>query len=164
DQLENALYCAKIACYAQGFQLMAMAAKDRGWTLNFAEIAKIWRAGCIIRARFLQSITQAYQAAANDGTELDNLLMAVDFSIALSEKQLDWRKAVSAAVLKGIPVPCISSALAYYDSYRCETLPASLLQGQRDFFGAHTFERTDKPAGEKYHLNRSHATRDLIKV
>ena len=164
DQLENALYCAKIACYAQGFQLMAMAAKDRGWTLNFAEIAKIWRAGCIIRARFLQSITQAYQAAANDGTELDNLLMAVDFSIALSEKQLDWRKAVSAAVLKGIPVPCISSALAYYDSYRCETLPASLLQGQRDFFGAHTFERTDKPAGEKYHLNWSHATRDLIKV
>lgn len=163
-QLENALYCAKIACYAQGFQLMAMAGKEKGWNLDFAEIAKIWRAGCIIRAKFLQSITQAYQAAASDEIELDNLLMADAFSSALSEKQLDWRKAVSTAVLKGIPVPCIGSALAYYDSYRCETLPASLLQGQRDFFGAHTFERTDKPAGEKYHLNWSDAARDLIKV
>ncbi|QFU21892.1 NADP-dependent phosphogluconate dehydrogenase [Shewanella eurypsychrophilus] len=163
-QLENALYCAKIACYAQGFQLMAMAGKEKGWNLDFAEIAKIWRAGCIIRAKFLQSITQAYQAAASDEIELDNLLMADAFSSALSEKQLDWRKAVSTAVMKGIPSPCISSALAYYDSYRCETLPASLLQGQRDFFGAHTFERTDKPAGEKYHLNWSSADRDLIKV
>ncbi|MEI6858353.1 MAG: NADP-dependent phosphogluconate dehydrogenase [Shewanella sp.] len=164
SQLENALYCAKIASYAQGFQLMAMAAKDRGWNLNFSQIAKIWRAGCIIRAQFLQTITQAYQAAASDGTELDNLLMADEFIIVLSEKQLDWRKAVSTAVLKGIPVPCIGSALAYYDSYRCEILPANLLQGQRDFFGGHTFERTDKPAGEKYHLNWSHTARDLIKI
>ncbi|ABZ77448.1 6-phosphogluconate dehydrogenase, decarboxylating [Shewanella halifaxensis HAW-EB4] len=150
-QLENALYCAKVSCYAQGFQLMAMQAKEQAWQLDFAEIAKIWRAGCIIRATFLQSITKAYQ----QDSELENLLMADSFAKALSEKQQDWREAVSQAVLSGIPAPCISSALAYYDSYRCETLPASLLQGQRDFFGAHTFERTDKPAGEKYHLNWS---------
>lgn len=151
DQLESALYCAKVSCYAQGFQLMAMQAKEQAWQLDFAEIAKIWRAGCIIRATFLQSITQAYQ---QDG-DLENLLMADTFAKALSEKQQDWRVAVSAAVLSGIPAPCISSALAYYDGYRSETLPASLLQGQRDYFGAHTFERIDKPNGEKYHLNWS---------
>ncbi|GIU23476.1 NADP-dependent phosphogluconate dehydrogenase [Shewanella sp. MBTL60-007] len=151
DQLENALYCAKVSCYAQGFQLMAMQANEQGWQLDFGEIAKIWRAGCIIRATFLQSITQAYQ---QDG-ELENLLMAETFAKALSEKQQDWRVAISGAVLSGIPAPCISSALAYYDGYRSETLPASLLQGQRDFFGAHTFERIDKPHGEKYHLNWS---------
>ncbi|QQX78950.1 NADP-dependent phosphogluconate dehydrogenase [Shewanella sp. KX20019] len=160
NQLENALYCAKISSYAQGFQLMAMMAKEQGWQLNFAEIAKIWRAGCIIRATFLQSITKAYEQES----DLENLLMADVFAQALSHKQGDWRIAVSQAVLSGIPTPCISSALGYYDSYRCETLPASLLQGQRDFFGAHTFERTDKPAGEKYHLNWSSEQRTLIKV
>lgn len=164
DQLENALYCAKIACYAQGFQLMAMTAIENGWQLNFAEIAKIWRAGCIIRATFLQSITQAYQEVAAQGAELTNLLMANTFSLALSAKQLDWRSAVAKAILSGVPVPCIGSALAYYDSYRSETLPANLLQGQRDFFGAHTFERIDTPAGEKYHLNWSHRDRTIEKV
>ncbi|GIU10142.1 MULTISPECIES: NADP-dependent phosphogluconate dehydrogenase [unclassified Shewanella] len=159
DQLENALYCAKVSCYAQGFQLMAMQAKEQGWQLDFAEIAKIWRAGCIIRATFLQSITQAYQ----QDSKLENLLMAETFSSALSAKQQAWRVTVSNAVLSGIPAPCISSALAYYDGYRCETLPASLLQGQRDYFGAHTFERTDKPAGEKYHLNWS-SDRSLHKI
>ncbi|MDR8523138.1 NADP-dependent phosphogluconate dehydrogenase [Shewanella fidelis] len=151
DQLEHALYCAKVSCYAQGFQLMAMQAKEMGWQLDFAEIAKIWRAGCIIRATFLQSITQAYQ----QDSELENLLMADVFAKQLSAKQDDWRIAVSQAVMSGVPVPCISSALAYYDSYRSSVLPANLLQGQRDYFGAHTFERTDKPAGEKYHLNWS---------
>ncbi|WP_110456224.1 NADP-dependent phosphogluconate dehydrogenase [Shewanella algidipiscicola] len=164
EQLENALYCAKIACYAQGFQLMAMMATERGWQLDFAEIAKIWRAGCIIRAKFLQSITEAYQAAQTQGMELSNLLMAESFSTALSTKQLDWRSAVAQAVLSGVPVPCIGSALAYYDSYRCDTLPANLLQGQRDFFGAHSFERVDTPAGEKYHLNWSHKPRTLVKL
>ncbi|WP_394200435.1 NADP-dependent phosphogluconate dehydrogenase [Shewanella waksmanii] len=163
DQLENALYCAKIASYAQGFQLMAMTAKEKQWQLDFAEIAKIWRAGCIIRATFLQSITQAYQQANTQGKELANLLMATTFSEHLSDKQQDWRLAVSQAVLKGIPAPCISSALAYYDSYRCETLPANLLQGQRDYFGAHTFERVDMPAGEKYHLNWSAESRTIEK-
>ncbi|MCL1139025.1 NADP-dependent phosphogluconate dehydrogenase [Shewanella pneumatophori] len=159
DQLENALYCAKVSCYAQGFQLMAMQAKEQGWQLDFAEIAKIWRAGCIIRATFLQSITQAYQQDSG----LENLLMADVFAKALSDKQGNWRIAVSHAVMSGVPAPCISSALAYYDSYRSEVLPASLLQGQRDYFGAHTFERTDKPAGEKYHLNWS-SDRKLHKV
>jgi len=158
-QLENALYCAKVACYAQGFQLMAMQAKEQNWSLDFAEIAKIWRAGCIIRATFLQSITQAYQQEP----ALDNLLMADTFSQSLSAKQQDWRLAVAGAVLKGIAVPCISSALTYYDSYRCQVLPANLLQGQRDFFGSHTFERTDTPAGEKYHLNWSEQPRTLAK-
>ncbi|MCG9713715.1 NADP-dependent phosphogluconate dehydrogenase [Shewanella insulae] len=164
DELENALYCAKIACYAQGFQLMAMNAQERGWQLDFAEIAKIWRAGCIIRATFLQSITQAYQQAQKVGEPLDNLLMAETFSLALSAKQQDWRRAVARAIMSGVPVPCIGSALAYYDSYRSETLPANLLQGQRDFFGAHSFERIDKPAGEKYHLNWSHSERTLEKL
>ncbi|QYJ87358.1 NADP-dependent phosphogluconate dehydrogenase [Shewanella mesophila] len=164
SQLENALYCAKIACYAQGFQLMAMTAKEKNWQLDFADIAKIWRAGCIIRATFLQSITKAYQQASENGEELANLLMAGSFSHALSAKQLDWRQAVAKAIIGGVPVPCIGSALAYYDSYRCETLPANLLQGQRDFFGAHTFERIDTPAGEKYHLNWSHSERTIEKV
>jgi 6-phosphogluconate dehydrogenase len=158
--LEDALYCAKVCCYAQGFQLMAMNAKEQNWSLDFAEIAKIWRAGCIIRATFLQSITQAYQEDAN----LTNLLMADTFSQTLSQKHLNWRKTVAASVMQGIPAPCISSAIAYYDSYRCETLPANLLQGQRDFFGSHTFERTDKPAGEKYHLDWSAKQRTLAKV
>jgi len=164
DQLENALYCAKIASYAQGFQLMAMTAAEQDWQLDFAAIAKIWRAGCIIRATFLQSITHAYQSAAKSGAELEHLLLDEQFSTALSLKQLDWRKTVSISVLKGIPIPCISSALAYYDSYRCETLPANLLQGQRDYFGAHTFERIDTPAGDKYHLNWSEASRAIQKV
>ncbi|MCE9678207.1 NADP-dependent phosphogluconate dehydrogenase [Shewanella sp. AS1] len=178
DQLESALYCAKVACYAQGFQLMAMSATENGWQLDFAEIAKIWRAGCIIRAKFLQSITLAYQKGAyqlgasqqgayqldaDKGAGLTNLLMAESFSLALSAKQLDWRSAVANATLRGVPVPCIASALAYYDSYRCETLPANLLQGQRDFFGAHSFERIDKPAGDKYHLNWSQTERTLEK-
>ncbi|QYK02579.1 NADP-dependent phosphogluconate dehydrogenase [Shewanella psychrotolerans] len=164
DQLESALYCAKVACYAQGFQLMAMTAVENKWQLDFAEIAKIWRAGCIIRATFLQSITKAYQEARANGDELVNLLMAESFSSALSSKQLDWRQAVAKAILSGVPVPCIGSALAYYDSYRSETLPANLLQGQRDFFGAHTFERVDAPAGEKYHLNWSHSVRTIEKL
>ncbi|MGX9461863.1 NADP-dependent phosphogluconate dehydrogenase [Shewanella sp. A14] len=158
--LEDALYCAKVCCYAQGFQLMAMTAKEQHWTLDFAEIAKIWRAGCIIRATFLQSITQAYQEDAN----LESLLMADTFSKTLSQKHLRWRKTVAASVMQGIPAPCISSAIAYYDSYRSETLPANLLQGQRDFFGSHTFERTDKPLGEKYHLDWSAKQRTLSKV
>ena len=160
EALESALYCAKVCCYAQGFQLMAMTAHEQKWQLDFAEIAKIWRAGCIIRATFLQSITQAYE----DNADLSNLLMADSFASALSEKQGLWRTAVATAVMQGTPAPCISSALAYYDSYRCETLPANLLQGQRDFFGSHTFERIDTPAGEKYHLDWSAKERTLAKV
>ncbi|MBE8167929.1 MAG: NADP-dependent phosphogluconate dehydrogenase [Shewanella sp.] len=160
SSLEKALYCAKICCYAQGFQLMDMAASEHGWKLNFAEIAKIWRAGCIIRATFLQSITQAYQQDA----ELPHLLLSQNFAQELSELQNDWRTASIFAISNGIPVPCISSALSYYDSFRSHTLPANLLQGQRDFFGAHTYQRQDKPENEKFHLEWSNACRKQVRV
>ncbi|MGL4936585.1 NADP-dependent phosphogluconate dehydrogenase [Shewanella sp.] len=160
NALESALYCAKVCCYAQGFQLMAMTAKEQHWQLDFGQIAKIWRAGCIIRAGFLQSITQAYAA----DPELSHLLLAEGFTQELSEQQPLWRQAVVAAVMQGIAVPCISSALAYYDSYRCDTLPANLLQAQRDYFGAHSFERIDRPAGEHYHLDWPAAERTLSRI
>jgi 6-phosphogluconate dehydrogenase len=151
ENLRAAMYCSKICAYAQGFQLMDMASKEQGWTLDFAEIAKIWRAGCIIRAVFLQSITQAYES---DET-LTNLLLDPFFIEQIAKYQMPWRKAISDATLMGVPCAAMSSALNYYDSYRCDTLPASLLQGQRDYFGAHTFERTDKPAGKKFHIEWS---------
>ena len=159
-QLHDAIYCAKICAYAQGFQLMKLAAKEHGWTLNFANIAKIWRAGCIIRATFLQSITQAFDR--ND--ELDNLLLDDFFAQQLSERQLNWRKAVCGATMFGIPNGALSSALTYYDSMRSETLPANLLQGQRDFFGAHTFERVDKADGKKYHVQWSTPERKTVVI
>ncbi len=160
SSLENALYCAKICCYAQGFQLMDMAASEHGWKLNFAEIAKIWRAGCIIRATFLQSITQAYQ----QDPELPHLLLSQNFAQELSDLQKDWRSASVFAISNGIPIPCISSALSYYDNFRSQILPANLLQGQRDFFGAHTYQRQDKPEGEKFHLEWSSMDRKQIKL
>jgi len=159
-QLHDAIYCAKMCAYAQGFQLMKLAGKEHGWTLNFASIAKIWRAGCIIRATFLQSITQAYER----NEDLDNLLLDDFFAEQLSERQLNWRKAVCGATMFGIPNGALSSALSYYDSIRCETLPANLLQGQRDFFGAHTFERVDKADGKKYHVEWSTLDRKTIVI
>ena len=159
-QLHDAIYCAKMCAYAQGFQLMKLAATEHGWTLNFASIAKIWRAGCIIRATFLQSITQAYER----NKDLDNLLLDAFFAEQLSERQLNWRKAVCGATMFGIPNGALSSALSYYDSIRCETLPANLLQGQRDFFGAHTFERVDKAGGKKYHVEWSTLGRKTIVI
>ena len=157
QQLHDALYCAKICAYAQGFQLMSIAAKEHGWQLDFAGIAKIWRAGCIIRAVFLQSITDAYERNA----ELPNLLVDEFFTEQLATYQMNWRQIVAQSALIGIPGGAISSALAYYDSYRTETLPANLLQGQRDFFGAHTFERVDRPAGQKFHVTWSEAERKI---
>ncbi|GAB3033434.1 NADP-dependent phosphogluconate dehydrogenase [Bowmanella dokdonensis] len=151
QNLHDALYCSKICAYAQGFQLMAMASKEQGWKLDFAQIAKIWRAGCIIRAVFLQSITQAYEQ--NDS--LANLLLDPFFASQIKSFQGNWRKAVADATLMGIPCAAMSSALNYYDSYRCAVLPANLLQGQRDYFGAHTFERTDKSPGRKFHIEWS---------
>ncbi len=159
-QLHDAMYCAKMCAYAQGFQLMKLAAKEHGWTLNFASIAKVWRAGCIIRATFLQSITQAYER----NEDLDNLLLDSFFAEQLSERQLNWRKAVCGATMFGVPIGALSSALSYYDSLRCETLPANLLQAQRDFFGAHTFERVDKSDGKKYHVQWSTPERNTIIV
>lgn len=147
-QLHDALYCAKICAYAQGFQLMKLASIEQNWNLDFASIAKIWRAGCIIRAAFLQSITEAFQRDEN----LENLLVDSYFSEQLSQYQQSWRHAVAKATLMGIPIGAISASLSYYDSMRSATLPANLLQGQRDFFGAHTFERLDKAAGKKFHV------------
>ena len=160
EQLYDAIYCAKICAYAQGFQLMKLAAKEHGWTLNFTNIAKIWRAGCIIRATFLQSIAHAYER----NHELDNLLLDSYFAKQLNERQLNWRKAICNATMFGIPHGALSSALSYYDSMRSEVLPANLLQAQRDFFGAHTFERVDKEDGKKYHVQWSSTERKIIVI
>ncbi|WP_317933167.1 NADP-dependent phosphogluconate dehydrogenase [Halioxenophilus sp. WMMB6] len=160
QQLHDALYCAKICAYAQGFELMQMAASDNSWPLNFAEIAKIWRAGCIIRARFLQSITDAYQRDA----ELPNLLFDGFFGDTLVARQAHWRQAVIAGIRTGVPMPCMSSALSYFDAFRSETLPANLLQAQRDFFGAHTFQRVDKDPAHSFHLQWSQPQRTLIQT
>lgn len=149
NQLHDALYCAKICAYAQGFQLMELAAKEHGWKLDFAKIAKIWRGGCIIRAVFLQSIANAYEG----NEHLENLLLDDFFAKQLEVFQTNWRRAVANAALSGVPTPALSSALNYYDAYRSANLPANLLQGQRDFFGAHTYSRTDQPEHFKYHMS-----------
>lgn len=158
--LKHALYCSKICAYAQGFQLMDIAAKEHGWKLDFAEIAKIWRAGCIIRAVFLQSITHAYE----QNEHLANLLIDPFFSEQIDSYQADWRSAISHALISGVPCPAMTSALSYYDSYRMAVLPANLLQGQRDFFGAHTYQRTDKPSGKRYHTEWNHPDRPQVIV
>jgi len=160
EQLHDAMYSAKICAYAQGFQLMKLAAKEHGWTLDFASIAKIWRAGCIIRAAFLQSIAQAYER----NEDLDNLLLDDFFVKELNSRQQNWRKAICYATMQGVPIGALSSSLAYYDSIRSETLPANLLQGQRDYFGAHTFERIDKASGKKYHVEWSTNEKKTILV
>mgnify|MGYP001162141210 FL=1 len=160
NQLEHALYCSKICAYAQGFQLMNAAAQEQGWTLHFAEIAKIWRAGCIIRAVFLQSISNAFDRDIN----LPNLLVDPFFAEQIATYQADWRATVALSAVQGVACPAMMSALSYYDSYRTAVLPANLLQGQRDFFGAHTFSRTDKPAAEKYHIEWSDPSRPLLLI
>jgi 6-phosphogluconate dehydrogenase len=147
--VENALYCSKICSYAQGFQLLAAAAKFYNWTLDYGTLAKIWRGGCIIRARFLQKITEAYQRQP----ALANLLLDPFFAGVIQKAQADWRWVVATAARAGVPVPAFSSALAYYDSYRSAQLPANLLQAQRDYFGAHTYERVDRPRGKFFHLD-----------
>ena len=153
--IRQALYCSKICAYAQGFQLMAEAQKVYGWNLDFGTLAQIWRGGCIIRARFLQKITDAY--ALDPG--LKNLMLDPYFRDALHQGQTQWRKTVALAVTGGIPVPAFASALAYFDGYRSARLPANLLQGQRDYFGAHTYERTDQPRGKFFHIDWPEAGR-----
>jgi 6-phosphogluconate dehydrogenase len=141
DQTRQALYASKICSYAQGFVQMEAAAKEHDWPLNFGDIAMLWRGGCIIRAQFLDRIKEAFDA----DPKLENLLLAPYFTEAVEKAQAAWRNVVSTAVTLGIPVPAFSAALAYYDGYRQASLPANLLQAQRDYFGAHTYERTDKP-------------------
>lgn len=147
--IRDALYCSKICSYAQGFQLMREAQKEYGWQLNFGQIAQIWRGGCIIRARFLQKITEAFARQA----DLANLLLDPYFKDAIDRGQTAWRKVVALAATHGVPAPTFSSALAYYDGYRSARLPQNLLQAQRDFFGAHTYERTDQPRGKFFHID-----------
>ena len=146
-KVHDALYASKVISYAQGLDLMRTMGERKNWALDLGGIASIWRGGCIIRARFLGHITQAYRS----DPALGNLMLAPFFQGVLSRSQQAWREVVALAVGHGIPVPAMSASLAYYDSYRCERLPANLLQAQRDFFGAHTYERVDKPAGEWFH-------------
>lgn len=145
--VHDALYASKIVSYAQGFMLLKTAAEANGWSIDFGDIALMWRGGCIIRSRFLGNIKQAYDKQP----ELDNLLLDDFFKSALADAQKGWRKAISVAIENGIPVPAFSAALAFYDGYRCDPLPANLIQAQRDFFGAHTYERLDRPRGEFFH-------------
>jgi len=159
-QLHDALYCSKIVAYAQGFQLIKLAAREQNWPINFGAIAKIWRAGCIIRAAFLQKITDAYDR----DQELGNLLLDSYFADEIAQYQSNWRQAIAKATINGIPCGAFSASLAYYDSYRTETLPASLLQGQRDFFGAHTFKRVDKTSEYSYHVKWAEPGRPMIKI
>jgi 6-phosphogluconate dehydrogenase len=149
EAIHDALYCSKICAYAQGFQLMRQAQSEYHWELPFGEIAKIWRGGCIIRAQFLQKITEAYQR----DPKLTNLLLDPYFKGELDRCQGHWREVVGAAAMNGVPAPTFYSALAYYDGYRSERLPASLLQAQRDYFGAHTYERVDQPRGRFFHID-----------
>lgn len=149
EAIKNALYCSKICAYAQGFQLMDKAQVQYNWKLNFGEIAQIWRGGCIIRARFLQKITDAY----GRNSRLKNLMLDPYFTTALNEGQAGWRKVIAMAVTNGVPAQGFSAALAYYDGYRSAVLPANLLQAQRDYFGAHTYERVDQPRGQFFHLD-----------
>jgi 6-phosphogluconate dehydrogenase len=158
--IHDALYCSKICSYAQGFQLMRQAQKEYNWKLNFGEIAQIWRGGCIIRAAFLQKITEAYAANA----DLANLLLDPYFNKTVQTAQENWRKVIALAAEYGIPVPTFSSALAYYDSYRAARLPANLLQAQRDYFGAHTYERVDQPRGKFFHIDWPEKSRPQIAV
>ncbi len=149
EGVRQALYASKIISYAQGYMLMRSAANECGWQLNWGGIALMWRGGCIIRSRFLGKIKDAFDKKPN----LTNLLLDDYFRGEIKKCQKGWRNTVAAAAKKGIPVPAFSTALSFYDSYRSAVLPANLLQAQRDYFGAHTYERVDKPRGEFFHTN-----------
>jgi 6-phosphogluconate dehydrogenase len=149
EDVRRALYCSKMISYAQGYMLLRAAEKDQGWHLNMGGIALMWRGGCIIRSVFLGNI----KAAFDNNPDLANLLLDGFFSSALNKYQASWRKAIVHAIEIGVPTPAFSTALAFFDGYRTENLPANLLQAQRDFFGAHTYERIDKPRGEFFHTN-----------
>ncbi|HHY23756.1 MAG TPA: decarboxylating NADP(+)-dependent phosphogluconate dehydrogenase [Clostridiaceae bacterium] len=149
EDIRKALYASKIVSYAQGFTLMRAAAQTYGWHLNYGGIALMWRGGCIIRSIFLGKIKEAFE----ENHELPNLLLDPFFKEKVESSQNSWRRVTAAAITNGIPVPALTSALCYYDGYRCERLPANLLQAQRDYFGAHTYERVDKPRGEFFHTD-----------
>jgi 6-phosphogluconate dehydrogenase len=147
--IRDALYSSKIVSYAQGYQLMRAAATEYKWNLNYGGIALMWRGGCIIRSRFLGKIKEAY----DNNHKLTNLMLDDYFRGEIKRCQKGWRNVVASAAKKGIPVPAFSTALAFYDQYRSAVLPANLLQAQRDYFGAHTYERVDNPRGQFFHTN-----------
>lgn len=147
--LENAIYGAKIISYAQGYDLMMEAAKEFKWNLNYGGIALMWRGGCIIRSRFLEDIKKAF----DKNPKLENLLLDPFFTEAVQSAEESWRRVCATALMNGVPVPALSSALAYFDGFRSERLPANLLQAQRDYFGAHQYERLDKPRGDFFHTD-----------
>ena len=147
--LEQAVFASKLISYAQGYDLMMEAAREHNWHLNYGGIAHMWRGGCIIRSAFLKDIKEAF----DDNPKLENLLLTPFFKEKIEAAQDSWRRVSAAAIENGIPLPAITSALAYFDGFRSERLPANLLQAQRDYFGAHTYERVDKPRGEFFHTN-----------
>jgi 6-phosphogluconate dehydrogenase len=149
EEVRRALFCSKIVSYAQGYMLLRAAAKEHGWNLNMGGIALMWRGGCIIRSQFLGNIKEAF----DKNPKLDNLLLDSYFSELVNKYQASWRKGVIAGIELGIPTPAFSTALAFFDGYRTGRLPQNLLQAQRDYFGAHTYERVDKPRGEFFHTN-----------
>ena len=149
DDLKMALYGAKIISYAQGYNLMMEAAKEYGWNLNYGGIALMWRGGCIIRSAFLGDIKKAFDTHP----ALPNLLLDPFFKDKVEAAQEGWRRVCATALTYGIPVPALTSALCYFDGFRSERLPANLLQAQRDYFGAHMYERVDRPRGEFFHTN-----------
>ena len=149
EDVRRALFCSKIVSYAQGYMLLRAAGKENGWNLNMGGIALMWRGGCIIRSQFLGKIKTAF----DKNPELNNLLLDKFFSGLVNKYQASWRKAVLAAIKIGVPTPAFSTALAFFDGYRTARLPQNLLQAQRDYFGAHTYERVDKPRGEFFHTN-----------
>jgi 6-phosphogluconate dehydrogenase len=149
NDLRQALYASKIVSYAQGYQLMRAAAAEYNWNLNYGGVALMWRGGCIIRSAFLGKIKEAFDKKP----KLTNLLLDPFFKKAVTKAQASWRRVITTAVRLGIPMPAMSSALTFFDGYRHERLPANLLQAQRDYFGAHTYERVDKPRGEFFHTN-----------
>jgi len=148
-EIRDALYASKIISYAQGYMLLCAAGREYGWNLNLGAIALMWRGGCIIRSRFLGKIKEAF----DKNPKLTNLLLDDYFRKEIDRAQKGWRHVVSLAAKHGIPVPAFSTALSFYDSYRAATLPANLLQAQRDYFGAHTYERIDQPRGKFFHTN-----------
>ena len=149
EDVRQALFASKIVSYAQGYTLMRAAAKEHGWKLNYGGVALMWRGGCIIRSTFLGKIKEAFDREPG----LSNLLLDPFFRDKVVASQPAWRRAVAAAVTNGVPVPAFSTALGYFDGFRADRLPANLLQAQRDYFGAHTYERTDKPRGQFFHTN-----------
>ncbi|HBK68844.1 MAG TPA: phosphogluconate dehydrogenase (NADP(+)-dependent, decarboxylating), partial [Firmicutes bacterium] len=149
EDIRKALYASKIVSYAQGYTLMKTAAKTYGWNLNYGGIALMWRGGCIIRSTFLGKIKEAF----DKNHDLANLLLDPFFKEKVESSQEGWRKVCATALTNGLPAPAFTTALCYYDGYRCARLPANLLQAQRDYFGAHTYERVDKPRGEFFHTN-----------